>query len=447
MTALPKYKVLPVDDSVIVYFPQSMDIISMKSEEFSKSTEEQLQDYYAKFLEESQNKRQHRKPPISKKISLIKLMVSMSDNCNLDCEYCYAQKYYKKKHMSKETIDKVISKFLLSDSVSSIGTIVFFGGEPLLNIEGIEYFANKLEELVEQGRISKLPGFGIITNGTIYSERVLRLVKKYKMFVTVSMDGPAEIQDSQRRFRGSKRGSHDIVTQNLKKMISDGIGVNIECTVTKQAFDAGYNHNKLKEYFSDEFNLNHVIYVPENITSPEKKFDFDAHFYDPPKRLFTLLENLEINDLLFEIPYGLLHKKPRYRSCLLGQYIFHIQANGMVSPCQVISGLEEYDLIDINSFNDSFFHDNSWITKYFANSQRCNSCWVKLLCQFCPARMVVEYDAYIMPEDQCAKRIKEIEDLIINVVKLRQDPVRWNDFSQRLKSKRKLIEERLEPNN
>lgn len=448
MTALPPYKVLPIEDSVIIYFPRSMDIISIKPEEFKQTSEEQLLEYSEKFLEESHNKKmQAHKHSASSKLTLNKLMVSMSDNCDLDCGYCYASKYFKKENMSKDTINKIIEKFLLSESVEKVKSIIFFGGEPLLNLEGIEYFTSKLDELVAAGKLLKLPDFGIITNGTIFSERISRLIKKYNMFITVSCDGPAEIHDQQRMYRGSKRGSHDIVSRNIKRMSNDGLNVNIECTVTKKAFDAGYNHKKLDAYFRSEFKVNQVFYIPEDMVSPETTFDFDEGFYETPIRYFTLLENLDFQDMLFDTPYRLLQKRPRMRSCWLGQLSFHIQANGMISPCQLISGLEEYTLTHIDSFNDSFFHDNTWVQQYTANSKKCDTCWIKSLCEFCPARLLLEYNSFTMPEKLCDKRIKEIEDLIINVVKLRQDTVRWQDFTQRLKEKRQQIEEVLAKRN
>ncbi len=440
MDKLPKYKVMPADEAVIIFFPQSLDIISMKLEDFDKTTEEQMVGCYEKFLESYKNRLNSASRQSAQKIELYKLMLDLTDDCNLDCHYCYASKYYKKQNMSEETIEKVISKFFLSDSIAGVGRIVFFGGEPLLNLAGMEYIINRLEELFAKGKISYLPRFNIITNGTIYSERISQLFKKYQMGILVSCDGPPELQNDQRPFRGSRKGSYDVVARNIKKMISDGLYVGVECTVTKRGIEAGYTHAKFKNFFLNEFNLENLSCVPENMTSPEKKMDFFPKFYENTNPYYDALENLEYQNEMFEIPYRLLTKKPLLYACGLARYSFHILANGDLYPCQLIAGMKEFKITDIDSFNDSFLHKNNWIERYNEHSGKCDSCWIKPLCKFCPARQILESNCYTLPESRCARQREQMEDLIKRIVKLRQNPTHWSNFTRRLAEQADLIE-------
>lgn len=83
----------------------------------------------------------------AKKIYRLQLMVSTL--CNLDCKYCYASGgTYKTKGalMQREQIDKIMEQIRILQ-IKEISNVFFFGGEPLLNIEVIEYVCDRFEEL------------------------------------------------------------------------------------------------------------------------------------------------------------------------------------------------------------------------------------------------------------------------------------------------------------
>ena len=111
------------------------------------------------------------------KLNLIRILVT--NNCNLKCKYCYAlDGNYGQKitYMSKYIADKVCK--YIHDNYKFVREINFFGGEPMLNIEVIEYICNKI---VHQYHISsrKIPTFSVVTNGTVMSEKILEVIKKY----------------------------------------------------------------------------------------------------------------------------------------------------------------------------------------------------------------------------------------------------------------------------
>lgn len=433
MSDLPKYKAIHAEDAVILFFPKSVDIISMKPEDFDNTTEAQLQECFENFLERFKKKFQSELPGSTGKLELNKIMVNLADDCNMDCCYCYASRYYHKNYMSVETIKKVIAGFLLSDVISGLNQLVFFGGEPLLNLTGMEYFIDRIEELFKEEKISRIPNFNIITNGTIYSKRIANLFQKYQMGVLVSCDGPPELQNEQRPFRGSGKGSYDIVARNIRQMVRDKQNVRIECTVTKRTLELGYNHEKLKDFFSTEFGIDRISFVPEMITGDAKILeDFYQDFYNHKNLYIQALLNLDFNDEMFEVPHRLLIKRPFAYPCGLGRSSFHILANGDIYPCQLIAGQKEFKIADIDSFNDSYFHNNNWTEKYKENSAKCDSCWAKPLCKFCPLRQLIESNCYTLPEPACVEQRKSIEKLILRVVELRKDPDQWNDFIQRL---------------
>ena len=444
MSNVPKYKIIQRENQKIVFFPQSMDIISIKPEDFEKITHEQLITCYENFLKRYHQKMQEKSPNlINGKIILSKIMLDLTDDCLLNCKYCYAAKYRQKKHMSKETIDKIITKFFMSEEIASVNRLVFFGGEPLLNLAGMEYFINRMEELLDKGKISKTPDFNIITSGTIYSQRISKLFKKYKMGILVSIDGPQELQNEQRPFRGTNNGSWDIVSRNIRRMIADKQNISFECTVTKHTLELGYSHKKLKNFFLEEFGLKTGSFVPEMTSIPEKAFSYYPNFYEKKNLYFQALIELNSRDEMFEVPYRLIMKRPLGCACGLGSSTFHILANGDIYPCQLIAGMEQYKITNIVSFNDSYFHKNNWIDRYKENSYKCNLCWAKPLCKFCPARQLIESNSYTLPEKACIERRELLEDLILKIIDLRNDPNQWEIFTQHLEEKSKIIKENI----
>lgn len=85
---------------------------------------------------------------------LDRITLHIANDCNLNCSYCYAKggNYNEPKKLMNENkaieiIDFLISKFLY------INGLVFFGGEPLLNVKVIERVCGYLSDLFKKGKL------------------------------------------------------------------------------------------------------------------------------------------------------------------------------------------------------------------------------------------------------------------------------------------------------
>lgn len=116
-------------------------------------------------------------------------------NCNSNCNYCY----------SKNTIGHSISKETLTEAASFINrmskeqnrtkiSITFHGGEPLLADKSFYQYAIPYikETLGCEANI------GIQSNLWLLNEMLCQIFKKYNVGVGTSLDGPIDINDSQR---------------------------------------------------------------------------------------------------------------------------------------------------------------------------------------------------------------------------------------------------------
>ena len=189
-----------------------------------------------------------------RKVSRITLHVT--NDCNLRCKYCYAKggNYDEPRSlMSMSTADKFIS--FCKENFTDVQNIVFFGGEPLMNIKVMGFICDKFNSLYSEKQISFLPKFGLITNGTILTERVISFVNKNISFVTVSIDGPKEINDKNRVFSNGN-GSYDSIVRfisELKKI--KALKLRFEATFTKEHLLDGFTKEDIYSYLRTKFNI------------------------------------------------------------------------------------------------------------------------------------------------------------------------------------------------
>ena len=104
--------------------------------------------------------------------------------CNIQCRYCYQSPQRDAGNITRDYNIESMKKAILEDG----GPFTLFGGEPLL------VPLRDLEELWSWG----LEQFGensVQTNGALITDAHIRLFKRYKVAVGISVDGPGELND------------------------------------------------------------------------------------------------------------------------------------------------------------------------------------------------------------------------------------------------------------
>jgi uncharacterized protein len=96
-------------------------------------------------------------------------------------------------------------------------SVVFYGGEPLLNKEIIYLLSNELNQFSVEHSI--IFNFHLVTNGLLLTPSIAaELVKSGLKSVQVTLDGPPEIHDRRRPLKNGK-GTFDIVYGNVKEFL------------------------------------------------------------------------------------------------------------------------------------------------------------------------------------------------------------------------------------
>lgn len=119
------------------------------------------------------------------------LILNATNSCNLRCYYCFTTP--NEKHMSLETAKQAILWGMKDKKGGEPLKISWFGGEPMLRFN--QLIVPTMAWAREQGLDVE---WGMTTNLTLLSQENLDILKEYKVYLLLSIDGPKVIQDINR---------------------------------------------------------------------------------------------------------------------------------------------------------------------------------------------------------------------------------------------------------
>jgi uncharacterized protein len=113
-----------------------------------------------------------------------RLVIPITFKCNFDCQYCYVYKD-KRAEFDKNTLKKIY-KIFLKNNVNEERAIYFFGGEPLLRYDLLEWSFYEIEKL--RKKYNKKLFLALTTNGVLLDENKLDFLVNNFDLVGVSID-------------------------------------------------------------------------------------------------------------------------------------------------------------------------------------------------------------------------------------------------------------------
>lgn len=143
-------------------------------------------------------------------IRVITCTLCLTHDCTLRCKYCYAGRKYRHA-MTRETAQKAIDICLAEAKRVGRGLdLSFFGGEPLLEWELLQWCFEYLESHKE-GLIVQ-PRYGITTNGTLLTPERLEWMAERDFLIGISIDGSPTMHNTNRCYADGQ-GSHEAVAR------------------------------------------------------------------------------------------------------------------------------------------------------------------------------------------------------------------------------------------
>lgn len=262
----------------------------------------------------------------------------VSQDCNLNCSYCYGDSgdYQKGRMlMTEDVADKFMDKFITGVSNSYI--INFFGGEPLLNLPLMKKVVTKLRDKAKRLGFNMV--FNINTNGTLWNEDIKDFLKNDIDNITVSLDGPKEINDIQRVPRGDF-SPHDLTVRMLKELKEiKGKNYLVRTVVTNNNFD------RIGEVYRYNLNLSPGSVGlttgdvdpshPLALTDEDHRVMVEGIVKSNTDNLlsFTTDDIPQFYEYTYDLFELMFFKKYRPNPCNAGRAVAAIAADGDIYPC------------------------------------------------------------------------------------------------------------------
>ena len=320
----------------------------------------------------------------------IELLVA--NECNLNCKYCYAHggSYGMESQRMHPNEAEIYLRELLCEKYRYVENVTFFGGEPTLCPDTIRRVCEFFESCVKNGMFEKMPVFLMVSNGTLINEVMAEIIHRFHIGVTVSVDGPQEINDLL-RVDAEGNGVFSRASRGIENLINAGSPpILLEATYTTKHKELGYTKEGIRNYLVDHFQVKNVMVADCTSGGTDEQLvytDWDIHtggngemMTEEIRYAVDCLRQTEIS------PIG----------CDAGFGTILIMPNGDIYPCHSFVGHSEYRMACFREGHFDFSDYEKVLQKFinlskFQNS-RCTDCWAKAVCLLCPAGMLLEKD-------------------------------------------------------
>lgn len=314
----------------------------------------------------------------------------LTNECTLDCSYCYIHKC--KGKMSLSTAKAAIHKILNTCRKNNCDQLVirFAGGEPMMEFDMLKQIVKYVHSV--RGKIDAR--FSILTNGTIVNEEFINFVKSENIRLGISLDGIGKYNDKNRYFISGK-GSYDCVITNIQKLLDAGIKPGIMLTVNSDNIDGLYEFTEkmIEMGMLFRFSLERDIDTgkPSILKSEDKLINVVLSCID------LMMDAINKGNTKFSFQLGDVYfHKPAKRSCGAIQNSCAIGHDGKIGACGMGLSKPFMNIFDEGDLLQSL-HENQ---KEFMNTtvydiEECKNCqWRNSCANACPLQTKSTYGKY-----------------------------------------------------
>jgi len=324
---------------------------------------------------------------------LTTMVLNVTNQCNLSCTYCYeygedkivdTKNGKKPKFMSEQTARESVDFMLRESGENRQAHLTFFGGETLLNLPVLKStIAYARSRAAEAG---KEVDFSLTTNATLLQPEIIEFLAENRVGVTISIDGPREVQDQFRVFSNGS-GSYDVVAPKVRELLrrhkTRPIGARV--TLTSNNLDI----RKIFRHLTEEIGFWEVGFAPVT-TAPNRAYAIAEQGFDSMLEQFrslaaefleAALENRHhgfsnVKDTLEEIHKGVSKPYP----CGAGLGLMGVSTDGDVALCHRFAGSDEHKLGTVRGGIDRLVQIGFLEKHHIDDKTDCRQCWARPLC-------------------------------------------------------------------
>jgi uncharacterized protein len=326
-------------------------------------------------------------------VPLQTLVVNVTNQCNLACTYCYEYGEDKivetasgkqPKFMSAETARASVDFMLREAGDAPTAHMTFFGGETLLNFPVLK--ATVAYARARGAELGKDVDFSLTTNATLLRPEVIDFLADERIGVTISIDGPDELQNRFRVFHNGS-GSYDVVAPKIKALLARHrtrpIGARV--TLTRQTLDV----RRIFAHLTEEMGFWEVGFAPVT-TAPGRDYAIGESGFDDLLAQFRALahdfldaslENRHhgfsnVRETLQEIHQGHAKAYP----CGAGIGLMGVATDGEVALCHRFAGSPDHALGTVHGGVDRA-RQHAFLDAHHINEKTdCRTCWARPIC-------------------------------------------------------------------
>lgn len=309
------------------------------------------------------------------------LSINVAQVCNLKCDYCAADgdgSYGSKipqldLHRIEKQLKWVADKLPAGESLH----IHFLGGEPMLYPKAIAFIADYIRSYARKRQLST--NFSITTNGTLINSKSAKILADINCGVTVSLDGPKDINDSLRPAK-NKSSSTEMTLAGLRqlKVVRKDLSyikINSVFGTHNLAVLETYRFLRSLDIEIDAYNFNFA-------NNSKDKDATDQYLQQMQSLAKVAYENGGLTELAkftqFRNTLARLEAQTRSHSyCGAGKSLLQIDTSHKLYPCNWFMG-DESEVVGQDTELDSKKWDH--YSPELNQLNNCNSCWARHLC-------------------------------------------------------------------
>jgi len=305
------------------------------------------------------------------------LQLFLAERCNLRCAYCYVGRNHALAGavMGKDVIRNAIELGLARLGPHRTLSINFFGGEPLLHWEGLQYAVATARRLAR--RDARRVTFSATTNGTLLDEDTVAYLAQNRFRLTLSWDGPPSVQDRMRRGRGG-RGSSEAVLEGYRAAKAAGIPITVRATVSSACWD----RSALAAFFEELGETNAYLVFSEprcgrpgpSDVAPRHRHTLDRTEDALAQRVLeSALADTKCINPFVGLWRGLMSRSVFHLPCGFGRSVAIVGVDGRIYPCHRFVGMDAYVIGDVRRGIDRA-RLRDLIRQYFQVRSHCLRC-------------------------------------------------------------------------
>ena len=333
----------------------------------------------------------------------VALTILPTRGCNFGCIYCYEQDR-PMKHMDEQTERSIIA-FLKSNMNMKRLSVVWYGGEPLINFPSVERLSKAFLQMGVEYSAK------MVTNGYLLTPDIADKIESLCIRnIQITLDGPEAVHNQRRMLLGGLP-TYRTIMNNLKYLlqVNKSVTIDIRTNVDRrnmeeydtfyQNFRAEVDCTRVNLYpgFVSDLLSSECVSAEHNISAGGYKAQFALDIYDK--------YGIEIKSFL-----------PKYRrhSCVASKYwAFVIGPEGELYKCWRMVGNKQQEIGNVNNLKIDMAKFSRYITGAdYTLDPKCLACEFITLCGGgCPlVRMRNKYEGLTM--NHCCPEKSHMEQLM-----------------------------------